>query len=148
MLPAPCNRHIDKMPPAPQPTDLSAAMSYLAIKHIHMTCAALSGSFFLLRGIWMLLDSAMLQRRWVKIAPHIIDTVLLASALAMVVWSSQYPFVQSWLTAKVFALIAYILLGTVALKRGKTKGVRTTAFIAALLVFSYIVKVALTRQVL
>lgn len=123
-------------------------MGYLAIKHLHMTCAALSGSFFLVRGVWMLRDSAMLKQRWVRIAPHVIDTVLLASALVMVVWSGQYPFVQGWLTAKVLALIAYILLGTVALKRGRTKGTRTMAFVAALLVFAYIVKVALTRQVL
>ncbi|KIF82093.1 SirB2 family protein [Noviherbaspirillum autotrophicum] len=123
-------------------------MGYLAIKHLHMTCAALSGSFFLVRGVWMLRDSAMLKQRWVRIAPHVIDTVLLVSALVMVVWSGQYPFVQGWLTAKVLALIAYILLGTVALKRGRTKGTRTVAFVAALLVFAYIVKVALTRQVL
>ncbi|MGE5650890.1 SirB2 family protein [Noviherbaspirillum sp. UKPF54] len=122
-------------------------MSYLAIKHLHMTCAALSGSFFLVRGIWMLRDSALLKQRWVGIAPHVVDTVLLGSALTMVVWSGQYPFVQGWLTAKVLALVAYILLGAVALKRGRTKAVRTTAFIAALLVFAYIVKVALTRQV-
>ena len=123
-------------------------MSYLALKHLHMTCAALSGLFFFVRGIWMLLDSPKLQQRWVKIAPHIIDTILLASALTMAVWSSQYPFVQNWLTAKLLALIAYILLGTVALKRGKTKTVRTAAFVAALAVFGYIVKVALTRQVI
>lgn len=123
-------------------------MSYLAIKHLHMTCAALSGFFFFVRGSWMLLDSPKLQQRWVKIAPHIVDTILLASALTMAVWSSQYPFVQNWLTAKLLALIAYILLGTVALKRGKTKTVRTIAFVAALAVFGYIVKVALTRQVI
>lgn len=123
-------------------------MTYLAIKHLHMTCAALSGTLFFVRGIWMLRDSALLQKRWVKIVPHVIDTVLLASALVLVAWSGQYPFVQNWLTAKVFALIAYILLGTIAIKRGKTKGVRTAAFVAALLVFGYIVKVALTRQVI
>lgn len=123
-------------------------MSYLAIKHLHMTCAALSGSFFFIRGIWMLLDSPRLQQRWVKIAPHIIDTLLLASALTMAVWSSQYPFAQNWLTAKLLALVAYILLGTIALKRGKTKTVRTAAFVAALAVFAYIVKVAVTRQVI
>lgn len=123
-------------------------MSYLAIKHLHMTCAALSGSFFFIRGIWMLLDSPRLQQRWVKIAPHIIDTLLLASALTMAVWSSQYPFAQNWLTAKLLALVAYILLGTIALKRGKTKTVRTAAFVAALAVFAYIIKVAITRQVI
>ncbi|HYD80812.1 MAG TPA: SirB2 family protein [Paucimonas sp.] len=119
---------------------------YLAIKHVHMTCAALSGSFFALRGIWMLLDSPLLRRRWVRIAPHIVDTVLLASALTMVVWSGQYPFAQPWLAAKLLALLLYIMLGTIALKRGKTKRVRGAAYAGALLAFGYIVAVALTRQ--
>jgi len=123
-------------------------MSYLAIKHIHITFAALSGLLFLVRGIWMLVNSSMLHKKWVKIVPHLIDTILLASAVTMVVWSSQYPGAQNWLTAKVVALIAYIVLGTIALKRGKSKAVRTGAFIAALVVFLYIAKVALTRQVL
>ncbi|MFC7514758.1 SirB2 family protein [Herbaspirillum sp. GCM10030257] len=122
-------------------------MSYLAVKHLHMTFVALSGSLFLLRGMLMLADSRALQRRVFKIAPHVIDTLLLVSALVMVVWSAQYPFVQSWLTAKVIALVAYIGVGTVALKTGKTKAVRTTAFVAALVIFAYIVKVAITRQV-
>lgn len=121
-------------------------VNYLAIKHLHITFAVLSGSFFLLRGLWMLADSPMLQRRWVKVVPHGVDTLLLASALVLVFWSGQYPFVQNWLTAKVIALIVYIGLGTIALKRGKTKTVRVTAFISALLVFAYIVGVAVTRQ--
>lgn len=122
--------------------------SYVGIKHLHMTCAALSGSLFLLRGIWMLRSSAMLTRRWVRILPHVIDTALLASALTLAVWSGQYPFRQDWLTAKLLALILYIVLGTVALKRGKTPAIRAVALVAALLVFAYIVSVALTRQVL
>jgi uncharacterized membrane protein SirB2 len=79
-------------------------MDYITLKHIHIACAALSGSLFLLRGTWMLTESAMLQRRSFKIAPHIVDTALLASALTMVIWSGQYPFVEPWLTAKVLAL--------------------------------------------
>lgn len=121
-------------------------MNYLALKHLHITCAALSGSFFLLRGLWMLTDSPLLQRRWVRVLPHVVDTLLLTTALALVFWSGQYPFVQPWLTAKVLALVAYIVLGTIALKRGKTKGVRTVALVAALATFAYIVAVALTRQ--
>lgn len=123
-------------------------MSYFAIKHLHMTAAILSGIFFTVRGIWMLSDSGLLKKRWAKIAPHIIDTVLLASALVMVFWSGQYPFVQGWLTAKVIALIAYIGVGMVALKYGRTKSVRASAFVVALLIFAYILKVAVTRQVL
>lgn len=121
-------------------------MNYLAVKHVHMTCAALSISFFFVRGLWMMAGSPRLQQRWVKIAPHIIDTLLLVSAITLAVLSSQYPFAQAWLTAKVFALIAYIVLGTIALKRGKSKSVRIAAFIAALATFGYIVLVALTRQ--
>ena len=123
-------------------------ISYGALKHLHMTCAAMSGSFFILRGIWKMRDSALLQRRWVRILPHIVDTVLLVSALGMVFWSGQYPFQQTWLTAKVGALLAYIVLGSIALKRGKTPSVRGLAFVAAVLVFAYIVAVALSRQAL
>ena len=123
-------------------------MNYLAIKHLHITLAVLSGSFFVLRGLWMLLDSSMLQRRWVKVVPHVVDTLLLTSALVMVFWSGQYPFDQPWLTAKVLALVVYIGLGTIALKRGKTKAVRAWAWLAALATCAYIVAVALTRQAL
>ena len=123
-------------------------MTYLLVKHLHITCAVLSGSFFLLRGVWMLLESDALQRRWVKVVPHVVDTVLLTTALTMVFWSAQYPLVQPWLTAKVLALLAYIVLGTIALKHGQTKATRTAALVAALAVFAYIVLVALSRQVL
>jgi len=122
--------------------------TYLAVKHLHMSCAAISVSFFILRFIWMLRGSRMLQQRWVRIVPHVVDTILLVSALTLVVWSGQIPFQQAWLGAKVLALFAYIVLGSIALKRGKTPQKRALAFAAALLVFAYIVAVALSRQVL
>lgn len=121
-------------------------MSYLAIKHIHLTCVALSGAGFLLRGLWMLMDSPHLQARWVRVLPHVIDTGLLASALTLAWMSAQYPFAQGWLTAKVIGLLAYIGLGTFALKRGKTKAQRSVFLVLALLAFAYIVGVALTRS--
>jgi uncharacterized membrane protein SirB2 len=123
-------------------------LSYLAVKHLHITCAAISGSFFIVRGIWKLRESAMLERRWVRILPHLVDTLLLASALTMVFWSGQYPFVQNWLTAKVLALLAYIVFGTIALKRGKTPAVRAWAFVVAVTLFAYILAVAISRQAL
>ncbi|WP_137939577.1 SirB2 family protein [Chitinivorax sp. B] len=121
-------------------------MPYIALKHLHMTCATISISLFLLRGCWMLLDSPRLQQRWVKIVPHVNDTVLLAAAVAMAVWSHQYPFAMGWLTAKVLALIVYIVLGTIALKRGRTKTIRTWAMAGAVAAFAYIVMVAMTRS--
>jgi uncharacterized membrane protein SirB2 len=121
-------------------------MNYLVLKHLHLTCVALSGFGFAVRGIWMIGDSAMLTRRWVRVAPHVIDTLLLGSAIALAVSSSQYPFVESWLTAKVIGLLVYILCGTLALKRAKSKATRAAFLVAAMLAFAYIVSVALTRS--
>jgi uncharacterized membrane protein SirB2 len=123
-------------------------MNYLALKHIHITFAVLSGSLFFVRGLLMLRGSALLQGRALRIVPHLIDTLLLASAIGLVMVSGQYPFVQSWLTVKLLALLGYIVLGSIALKRGKSKGSRAIAFVAALLLFAYIVKVAISKQVL
>ncbi len=122
-------------------------MDYSAIKQLHIACAALSGSLFLLRGIWMLRDSSLLQRRWVRVVPHVVDTLLLTSAIFLVVFSGQYPFAQSWLTAKVLALLVYIVLGIVALRPGRSKALRGWALIAALAVFAYIGSVAMTKHV-
>lgn len=115
---------------------------YMAIKHIHLTCVALSLALFLLRGYWSLYCPPKLTQRWVKVVPHIVDTALLVSALTLAIMLQQYPFVDHWLTAKVIALLAYIGLGTVAIKRGKTRAIRATAFAAALCCFSYIIAVA------
>ncbi|HSG23744.1 MAG TPA: SirB2 family protein [Azonexus sp.] len=121
-------------------------MSYLLLKHLHVTCVALSGLGFCLRAWWMLRDSPMLSQRLARIAPHVIDSLLLGSAITMAVMSRQYPFLQPWLTAKFFGLLAYILLGMMALKRGKTKAIRTRFLVLALLSYAYIVSVALTRN--
>lgn len=123
-------------------------MEYVLLKMTHVTCVALSYAGFVLRGIWMIRDSRMLERRWVRVLPHVVDTVLLASAIALAVMLKQYPLAEPWLTAKVVALVFYILLGMVALKRGNTRGTRIAAWLAAQGVFFYIVAVALTRNVL
>lgn len=122
------------------------SMGYLLLKTIHVTAVTLSGSGFFLRGLLMLRDSPLLRARWVRVLPHVIDSVLLGSAVALAVVSAQYPFVQPWLTAKLCGLLAYIGCGTLALKRGRTPARRAAWFALALLVFGWIVSVALTRD--
>lgn len=121
-------------------------MDYAGLKLTHVGCAAISYVLFVVRGIWMMRGSPLLRQPWVRTVPHFVDTVLLASAIAMAIISGQYPVAESWLTAKVVALVLYIALGTVALKHGRTKGVRITAWIVAQAVFAYIVAAALTRN--
>ena len=113
---------------------------------VHAGSAALSITGFIARGVLMLIESPRLQSRFARVTPHVVDTVLLASAIALSWRSGQYPFAQSWLTAKLLALVAYILLGTIALKRGRSKAIRATAFALALGTVLYIVSVALTRD--
>ena len=122
------------------------AASYLIVQSLHVGCAALSISGFAARGALMLADSPLLRNRFVRVAPHVVDTALLLSAVWLAWALGQVPFVHGWITAKVLALLAYIFLGSVALRRGRTKGARVAAFIAALAVAGYIVSVALTRD--
>ena len=117
-------------------------MSFMLLKHIHVSCAGISFALFFLRGIWSFRDSPIMRQRWIKVVPHIVDTLLLASALMLAYTIDQYPFLDGWLTAKFFGLVLYILLGTIALKYGKTKTMRISAWFAAQAVFFYIVLVA------
>ncbi len=117
-------------------------MAYSLLKQIHVMLALLTVSGFLLRGIWMMRRSPLLHHPVTRTLPHIVDTVFLISGLALAALIHQYPFVNGWLTAKIFGLLAYIILGSMALKRGSTRTTRIAAFISALAVFLWIVSVA------
>lgn len=119
---------------------------YLLVKYVHAGSVALSIAGFIARGALMLAGSPLLQARFVRVAPHVVDTVLLASAAWLAWMLQQYPFVHGWLTAKVLGLLAYIVLGAIALRRGRTMAVRATALAGALLAAGYVVAVALTKN--
>lgn len=121
-------------------------MIYLIIKHLHALSAVITITGFVLRGYWMVTGSDKLQHRITRIAPHVVDTVFLLSGIAMLAMLSLNPFSQGWLVAKFAGLIAYILLGTLAIRRGSTLQIRIIAFVGALSVFSYIVGVALSKS--
>lgn len=115
-------------------------------KDIHVTCVIATFLLFFIRGVWMIIDSDILQRKWTRRVPPVIDTLLLASAIVLSVTIHQYPFVHGWLTAKVVALLFYIGFGMIALTYGKTKTMQITAWVAAQCCFFYIVAVAITKN--
>lgn len=121
-------------------------MSIIALKYFHISCVLLSYTLFFLRGVWMLRAASILQHRWVKVVPHIVDSALLLSAVTLAFQLSISPLASPWLMAKIIALLLYIVLGTYALKRGRTKNIRLAAWISAQLVFIYIVTVALAHN--
>jgi uncharacterized membrane protein SirB2 len=121
-------------------------VSIIVVKYIHISCVLISYLLFFVRGVWMLRAAPILQHRWVKVAPHVVDTALLLSAITLATLLSISPLAAPWLMAKIIALLLYILLGTIAIKRGKTRKIRLAAWLAAQLVFIYIVSVALTHN--
>lgn len=119
---------------------------YLLLRQVHIACVILSLTGFALRGVWMLRGSPLLSYRLTGILPHIIDTLLLGSAIGLVWTAHLNPLSHAWLTAKLTALLVYIVLGSIALRRGRTRMIRSAAFAGALLTAAYLVGVAVTRN--
>lgn len=120
-------------------------MNYLAIKHLHVTAAALSILFFMIRAYWSVTENGLLQKKFVKIAPHVIDTVLLVCAILLSMMLGPAA-AQPWVLTKIILLVVYIGVGTIAIKRGRTPRSRAIAAIIAIAVFFYIVGVALKHH--
>lgn len=119
---------------------------YSILKHVHLTAIIISLTLFALRFVWTLRQSPQLQKKWVKIVPHVNDTILLASAFALCVVIAQYPFVDAWLTQKIFGVIGYIVMGFWTLKWARSLSMKWLGFIAA---FGFIVltaKIAVFKQ--
>ena|SRR5690606_4691170 len=118
-------------------------MSYLAFKHLHVTLAVVSIVFFVIRAWWSVSESTLLKAKFVRIAPHVIDTLLLLFGILLAFMLGALP---GWLIAKIIGLIVYIAVGTIAIKRGKTPATRAIAAVVAVIVFLYIVGVAITKH--
>jgi uncharacterized membrane protein SirB2 len=117
-------------------------MGYAAVKHLHLVAVALSWSLFFVRGLWMIADSPRLHARWVRVAPHVNDTLLLAAG----VYLATFYGLADWIVAKLIALVAYVGVGAVAIRYGRGKRLRVAAWIVAQAVFLYIVAVALAKR--
>lgn len=118
-------------------------MNYYLIKHIHMTAAGLSLLLFVVRAYWSVTESALLQKKIVKILPHVIDTVLLTAGIIL---AAMIGPEQPWILAKIVLLLLYIGVGTIAIKRGRTPVQRAIAAVAAVALFIYIVGVAISHN--
>lgn len=118
-------------------------MVYEALKHLHILAVVISGLLFGLRGVWLLQKSPKLQAKWVRIAPHANDTILLVAAMGMLVVSHSFPV---WVHVKITLLLIYIGLGVVAFRKAKTPQSQVAALAAALLVYVFILGVAIFKQ--
>jgi uncharacterized membrane protein SirB2 len=118
---------------------------YATLKLVHVTAVVLSGAGFVTRYVRAVTGRPP-ARGWLRAAPHVVDSALLASALGLTWIGGFRPLEVPWLEAKLVGLALYIVAGTIALKHGRTAGVRATAFALALLAYAWIVSVALTKH--
>jgi len=124
-------------------------MSYSLVMMVHVAAVVISLSLFVLRASWVLRgEQQRMRQTWVRILPHVNDTLLLTAGIVLAVMVQQYPFVHAWLTVKVVALVVYILLGMVVLKAPLTQMQRWMVASLALAVFAFIISVALSKQAL
>jgi len=122
--------------------------AFFYLKCIHVSCALLSVSGFALRGYWRLVGHPAARHRLTRVLPHVIDTLLLASAVGMLVLWGVSPFAFAWLTAKLAALLLYIGLGMVVMRCANSQALRLTAYVAALAVAIYMISVACSKSAL
>lgn len=118
------------------------AMWYLQLRQAHIAFVIVSVSIFALRGVLMLANSRHVNSPWLRYASYTVDTLLLTAALMLTTVIHQYPFQTGWLTMKVVLLVVYVVLGTIALKRGRTRTARVVAFVAALATIAFLYTVA------
>jgi len=119
---------------------------YPQLLHLHVGCVILSGSLFSIRAVLRIANNPLANHRALRILSYLIDTTLLIAAILLTLILHQYPFVNSWLTAKVLLLVLYIAVGTVALKRARTAVGRALAMGVALAIFGYIIGVAVRHD--
>jgi len=122
---------------------MSAA--YPALKVVHACCALLTLLLFVWRGR-LAIEGREISRRWLRRVPDSVDTLLLATGVALVIVTGQYPFAVDWVTAKLAAVLVYIVLGFVVFRLGRNQAQRKGAWLAAMGVFSAIVWLAWARH--
>ncbi|AZG74428.1 SirB2 family protein [Shewanella livingstonensis] len=120
---------------------------YPAVKHTHMMLVAMSVIFFIVRFVLHLRQSPIMEKKFVKVAPHVIDTFLLLSGFTLCFMIKQYPFVDPWMTEKITCVVAYIALGVMALKSNRNKLFKFFAFIGAIGWVVLAAKLAYFKQV-
>ncbi|MGH8110779.1 MAG: SirB2 family protein [Rhodanobacteraceae bacterium] len=119
---------------------------FLQILWIHIGCVIASGSLFFSRGCMVLAGMPAANHIALRRISVVIDSLFLAAGIALTLIIHQYPFVQAWLTVKVVLLVAYIVLGAFALRRGRTRAIRGACFAAATVVFLFIISVAYAQN--
>lgn len=117
---------------------------YIVVKHLHVTLALLSLGLFCLRACWSMTGSRLLQNRWVRIVPHVIDTFLLVCGLWLAFLLSAWSF--PWLQAKLVAIVVYIMLGAMVIRPGRSARVKAVMALLAIAVFGYILAVAISKN--
>ena len=119
---------------------------YPQIRHVHILAVILSGSLFALRGLGALAGARWPHAALLRYLSYTIDTTLLTAALMLVTILPGAMFANGWLAVKLVLVVVYVVLGVLAMKRARTRGIRVGCYVAALLVFVAIFGIARMHQ--
>ena len=119
---------------------------FAGLKLVHVCCALLSVAGFALRGYWVLTEHRLCQHRLTRVLPHLVDSLLLATAVAMLVLWQVSPQQLPWVVAKILALLLYIALGMTLMRFAKNRRQQLLAYLAALVCAGYIITVAFAHS--
>jgi uncharacterized membrane protein SirB2 len=116
------------------------------VKQLHVALAVLTACSFCVRGYWMLARSPALQTSWSRWLPHVIDALLFLTGVTMAIGLSISPHAHPWLAMKLLAIVVYIVIGSIALKRGRSYRQRVVAFVLSVMVLAFVFAVALRHD--
>jgi len=119
--------------------------SYVALLVTHMALAVVSPVLFSVRA-WRSIHGRDPAHGWLRVTPHVVDTLLLAAGVTLACIIRQYPFVDAWLTAKLLALVAYIAAGHIAVRRARSVRARLAAWLTGIALILYIFAVAISHD--
>lgn len=120
-------------------------MNYLLLKYFHIFCVASSFALFFVRGMWMMRAYPPAQERWAKVLPHIVDALLVLTAVGMIAIAPKLGL-PVWLQVKIGLLVVYVLLVLVVFRLGRNRLQKGAAWLAGLALFLFVTTVAVLRH--
>ena len=130
----------------PWPAHSNPAMNFLFLKYVHILCVAASFALFFIRGIWVMQSYPPAQERWVKVLPHVVDGLLILSALGMLYMVPSTSDYKGWMPIKLALIGVYAFLVVFVSRLAKSRLQRFAAWLAALLVFLFVTSIAVLHH--
>lgn len=118
---------------------------YMMFKHLHYLVVSLSAIVLTIQFVAHYFDLAIKDKKWLKIVPHILYTLILLTALGLLGTLKLNPFEHTWVMHKILGFVCYVALGALAYKYARNNGMRMLGYIGAIAWLLITVNIAITK---